>query len=830
MHLRVLVFLLVPFTAALAQVAVQNVAIDGKLVAYTVQDGFAVTQGDIILGRAEDVEGYRVSQTARGAGRIASPQSIHAILGGANAKLWPNATIYYTIDPSAPVQQNLLDAIAYWNKVGPFQVLPRDGQPNYVTFRALAADAACNSYIGMSGGQQFIGVTNGCSVGAAIHEIGHAWGLLHEHVRGDRAAHITVLYDNIDKRYYPDFDQSTSSQDSGYYDFDSIMHYGPGGFGRVFEDTLETVPPGIPIGQRTALSAGDIDGVSRLYGFAPKTTTITTVPSGLPVTVDGTTANSPQSFTWTPGSQHTVAVEALQGTSPRYVFAGWSDDGAAAHSVTASADRTVYCANFSRQYPVQVGLAAGAGTATAMPASADGYLPDRFPLAVTATPVQGFSFLRWTGNTALGSSGLGVSANPARVEVRGAPSSYQAFFTQDAVTVVDSKPRGALLSVDGLTYFTPAQFLWTPGSQHTLSYTTPQTEGNNTTRFQFVNWDDGTTGTRTVTAGSQAATYTAQFRQQFLLSTGTIGTGTVTVAPSSPDGFYDAGSEVRVTAQPGAGQTLRYWIGDAIGTSPQQTVVLNEERSATANFGSALPWLLLNAANFALNPFYGYTGQSVAPGEIVTIFGTNIGPSNAVSPAAGSDGRLPSEAGGVSVRFDGFAAAITYASANQINLVVPYGIAGQSSTTVSILRSGAAGQSFGLSVYSNIPGLFSVNGTGKGPVAALNQNGSVNSEQNPADAGSVVVLYGTGAGLMAKSIPDGQVAGADLVLPASPVFVRVGKLPAQVLYAGSAPGLVSGALQVNVLIPKETFGGGQTPIQLIAGPYTSAPGTTIWVR
>ena len=76
-----------------------------------------------------------------------------------------------------------------------------------------------------------------------------------------RNGNVTVLYQNMDKRFIYNFDQAlTSSKDAGYYDFDSIMHYPATGFTRNAQDSMETVPVGIPIGQRNGLSAGDIDG------------------------------------------------------------------------------------------------------------------------------------------------------------------------------------------------------------------------------------------------------------------------------------------------------------------------------------------------------------------------------------------------------------------------------------------------------------------------------------------------------------------------------------------------------------------------------------------
>ena len=77
---------------------------------------------------------------------------------------------------------------------------------------------------------------------------------------------------------------------------------------------------------------------------------------------------------------------------------------------------------------------------------------------------------------------------------------------------------------------------------------------------------------------------------------------------------------------------------------------------------------------------------------------------------------------------------------------------------------------------------------------------------------------------------DGQVIPAELVNPRAPVYVRFDKLAGQVQYAGAAPTLVNGALQVNVVVPRDVVGGGQVPVRLVVGGFSSAPGTTIWVK
>ena len=202
------------------------------------------------------------------------------------------------------------------------------------------------------GGAQPVLTTNACTAGSVVHEVGHAWGLQHEQSRADRNANLTVLYQNMDKRFLSRFDQRlTTSKDTGYYDFGSIMHYVSTAFTRNGLDTMETVPVGIPIGQLNGLSAGDIDGISRAYGLTPTATTIATVPSGLPIIVDGVAALSPKSFDWEPGSTHTLSVNTQAGSAdPRYIFVRWSDGGDFSHTITVDPGQTVFCAMYQTQH------------------------------------------------------------------------------------------------------------------------------------------------------------------------------------------------------------------------------------------------------------------------------------------------------------------------------------------------------------------------------------------------------------------------------------------------------------------------------------------------
>jgi uncharacterized protein (TIGR03437 family) len=104
--------------------------------------------------------------------------------------------------------------------------------------------------------------------------------------------------------------------------------------------------------------------------------------------------------------------------------------------------------------------------------------------------------------------------------------------------------------------------------------------------------------------------------------------------------------------------------------------------------------------------------------------------------------------------------------------------------------------------------------------AALNQDGSLNSESNPAKAGTILTVFVNGAGYFVKPYQDGSIAGSSLVAPASPVSVWFGSQGAEVDFAGMAPGELAGMLQVNVRVPNpapaEVIGSTQTTISTIS--------------
>lgn len=257
--------------------------------------------------------------------------------------------------------------------------------------------------------------------------------------------------------------------------------------------------------------------------------------------------------------------------------------------------------------------------------------------------------------------------------------------------------------------------------------------------------------------------------------------------------------------------------GAAIAIADQTFMVTQ----AAAGAGPAIS-AIVNAAS--------YTQGGVSPGEIVTIFGSGMGPDALVPLALTTDGSaLTTSLAGTQVLFDGVPAPMIYTSAGQVSAIVPYEVAGAQSTRATVTYQGEPSAAMTLAVTASAPGIFSIDSSGSGPGAILNQDYSVNSAANPAARGSVVMIYATGEGQTQPAGRDGVITGATLATPALGVSAEIGGVPATVLYAGSAPGLVAGVLQVNVVLP-DGVGVGVVPVVVTVGGVTSQGSVTVAVK
>jgi uncharacterized protein (TIGR03437 family) len=586
---------------------------------------------------------------------------------------------------------------------------------------------------------------------------------------------------------------------------------------------------GIPFGQRSGLSAGDLDAVKRLYGFPNTDTTISTFPEGLRIIVDGETYVSPRTFAWAPGTTHTLDVSSTQpDIGSRYQFARWSDEREKTHAITASPATTVYTANFIQEIRI-AGAASPAlgGSLQYNPPSSDGYYPYGTELEILAVPNSGYNFMAWGGFGFFSTHGF--SPNPVHFTLNDPRIRYDATFSRSILTTVTSDPPGLTVSVDGTSVITPRSFAWTTGSNHLVRIANEaQFNFASTERYLYQNWSDGGDALHTVIAGAEPTVLTAGFKRQYLVSTSMspITGGTLVADPVSPDGFYDGGTEIKfLPVATGAFQFMN-WSGDLSGAAAPATVKVDDQKVVTANFAAPRQLTtssLVSAANFLLN-------GGVAPGEIITIFGLNFGPDSLVTSRINpGTQRLDTVLSDTRVLFDGIPAPLVYVSPNQISAIVPYSVAGNIATRVAVTYNNQSTNSLTVPVVDAVPALFTFDSSGKGPAALLNQDGSANTQANPAQRGSTVVLYGTGEGQTVPGGTDGKPAVVPLPKPALPVKVLLAGREAIVTYAGAAPGLTAGVIQVNVFIPLDSPTGA-VPVSLVVGTKASPANTTIWVQ
>ncbi|MGD1096213.1 MAG: hypothetical protein ABSB35_30000 [Bryobacteraceae bacterium] len=225
---------------------------------------------------------------------------------------------------------------------------------------------------------------------------------------------------------------------------------------------------------------------------------------------------------------------------------------------------------------------------------------------------------------------------------------------------------------------------------------------------------------------------------------------------------------------------------------------------------------------------------AVSPGEIVSVLGYAVGSSATGSLRLTSSGTVATMLNGLQVTFDGQPAPLIYTSGIQTNLIVPYEIAGKTSTVMQVTYTTATGSfpaaAWVLPVVASAPGVFTVSMTGIGQGAIVNDDGSINSAANPAVRGSLVSIYATGEGQTGPPGVTGSVTQSDSTTPSLPVTVMIGGVQAPVQYAGEAPGEVAGLLQVNAMVPTAVVPGSGVPIMVSVGGVSSQKNVTIAVK
>jgi hypothetical protein len=251
-----LTFGLLPINATtLGQMTVADPVMGSRTIVYEQVNGYAVVEGDILLGKITNLNNQGAVITTK--------------VGGSR---WKNGIVPYELAEDLPFMNKLaiLQAIEHWQKHSKIEFVEltsknRYDYHDYISFTP-AQGTICASYVGRLGGKQIINLSPRCNTMNTVHELGHALGLWHEQSRSDRNYFVRIVWENIDEKYRYNFDQHlTDGKDFGDYDYQSIMHYGPFSFSKNGKQTIIPLVEGVEIGQRNQLSEKDIAAINDMY-------------------------------------------------------------------------------------------------------------------------------------------------------------------------------------------------------------------------------------------------------------------------------------------------------------------------------------------------------------------------------------------------------------------------------------------------------------------------------------------------------------------------------------------------------------------------------------
>ena len=422
--------------------------------------------------------------------------------------------------------------------------------------------------------------------------------------------------------------------------------------------------------------------------------------------------------------------------------------------------------------------------------SSSGTAPVSFTVAITTTPAGG----TWLTTSA----GSAVQSTPLQMSVTVNTNNLDAGTYQGNIRI--SPTGGTAVDIPVTLTLTPPNSVTATPTTLTFSYR----GGSSTPAAQAISVTS--TGTAPLTFTAVAA------------STGSW----LAVSPAA--GTTPASLSATVNT---AGLTAGTYTGtikvDGSGGAPGSTTI-----NVTLTVTVPLPTVtqVTNGASYA-------TG-SISPGEIITLFGTDLGPATPAGLALDSAGKVATTLGGVQVLVNGIPSPMIYASNTQLSAVVPYEVAQFASANVLVKFLGQTSNGIATPVTTTVPGLFTQNASGSGPGAILNQNNSVNSPANPATRGDTVVVYLTGEGQTSPAGVTGKVTTVSATPPLTPapllpISILIGGQPANYSFAGEAPFFVSGVMQLNVTIPSAAGTGAQSIVVSIGG-HQSQSGVTVSIQ
>jgi uncharacterized protein (TIGR03437 family) len=241
---------------------------------------------------------------------------------------------------------------------------------------------------------------------------------------------------------------------------------------------------------------------------------------------------------------------------------------------------------------------------------------------------------------------------------------------------------------------------------------------------------------------------------------------------------------------------VRYVVGAngaRVGSGIGPALALNVALPAPVLSGDGVflnPAGIVNAGSSA--PFT----DDIAPGELLTLYGTNLANTTVVASTV----PYPTTLGNIQVMINNVAAPIYVVSPGQVSAWVPYGVTG-SIAQIQVINSGVASNTATMWVGTTAPGIFTIPSGGLGYGAVLHADYSLVTTSHPAVAGETVLIFLTGLGAVTPAVGDGALAPTTtLSNTAATITADIGGTTAAVSFAGLAPGL-AGLYQMNITVP-----------------------------
>ncbi len=534
------------------------------------------------------------------------------------------------------------------------------------------------------------------------------------------------------------------------------------------------------------------------------TVTIKTLPPGLQTLVDRTPDTAPVTLQWGMGSVHQVG-----GISPQYdltgkiwIFQSWSDGGAYSHAVTVpttSMSPLTLTATYITGTPVTF-LTVPQGLALTVDGSQN-YPGYTFAWAIgsTHTVTAPATQVDANGNTWAFQSWSNNGPETQQVTVGATGNRYVATYQPAGMINVTSNPPGVAMQVGGQACTTPCSMGKAIGA--TVQVVAPATANAGTgTELAFRGWADGGGVSRSVTVAAQPTNLNAAYKTRYQLQVASDPPNGLAwkTTPASSDSYFDPQTRVEITGATKPGFDFLNWTGSATGSYPSTLVVMNSPATLVAKL-NPVPYISPGGIqNSAI-----LTGNPVAPGSAVSVFGINLASDTFNSPAT----HLAQTLDNVTVQAAGQATPLFFVSPGQINLQLPSNLA-PGNHTLAVQAEGKPQAVASFTVVRNAPGLFGTVVNAQTFAVATHQDGTAISAGSPARRGETISIFGTGFGPYNPAPPDGVAVPAGTKYPlADAAKIMVGEDEVEPAWAGAAAGKIGLAvvqLKIDETIPHAT--------------------------